>query len=86
VYQTGLKQGDNGIRLTIKDGGPNDADGIENGTIDDPGGIAVESVDEIIKVTDPEKSSSGGVLSLSLYLLLILLGWRGFMTYLRYEK
>ena len=68
------------MRLTIKDGGPNDADGIENGTIDDPGGIAVQSVNEIVKTIDPEKSSSGGVFTLNLGLLLLLLGWRSFLA------
>ena len=80
IYSAGLTEGDNCVRLTIKDGGPNDADGIENGTIDDPGGIAVQSVNEIVKTIDPEKSSSGGVFTLNLGLLLLLLGWRSFLA------
>jgi hypothetical protein len=80
VYSAGLTEGNNCVRLTIQDGGPNDADGIENGTIDDPGGIATQAVNEVVKNLDPEKSSSGGVLTLNLCLLLMLLGWRSFIA------
>ena len=38
VWRNGLRSGDNCIRLTIEDGGPNDADGLRNGVIRDPGG------------------------------------------------
>lgn len=44
AYQTGLTPGDTCLRLTIVDGGPNDADGEVNGHVVDPGGIAI--VDE----------------------------------------
>ena len=60
LYQHGLTAGDNCIQLLIEDGGPNDADGIANGTIDDPGVVAIVPNKEIAKETDPEKSSSGG--------------------------
>jgi hypothetical protein len=80
AYSRGLTEGDDCVRLTIKDGGPNDADSIENGTIDDPGGIAVQSVTDIVKTIDPEKSSSGGVFTLNIGLLLMLLVWRGFLA------
>ena len=40
-YQAGLNPGDDCVRLTIEDGGPNDADGLVNGHIVDPGGPAV---------------------------------------------
>lgn len=33
-----LRSGDYCVRLTIEDGGPNDADGLRNGVIRDPGG------------------------------------------------
>ena len=39
-YKTGLTAGDYCVRLTITDGGPNDSDGIANGAITDPSGIA----------------------------------------------
>ena len=80
AYSSGLTKGDDCVRLTIKDGGANDADGIENGTIEDPGGIAAQSVNEVIKTLDPETSSSGGVFALNITLLLMLLGWRGFVA------
>ena len=40
VYTEGLNAGDACLRLTIKDGGSNDSDGIENGVVVDPSGIA----------------------------------------------
>ncbi len=38
-WRTALTQGDSCIRLTITDGGPNDADGEANNVITDPGGV-----------------------------------------------
>jgi hypothetical protein len=40
-WQSGLTEGHWCVQLTIEDGGPNDDDGIVNGTIVDPGGVAV---------------------------------------------
>jgi large repetitive protein len=40
-WQSGLTEGHWCVQLTIEDGGPNDDDGIANGTIVDPGGVAV---------------------------------------------
>jgi len=71
-YQDGLNTSDVCLRLMIEDGGANDADGIANGTIDDPGGIAVIANEDVAKETDPEKSSSGSMFYLTLLLLLIL--------------
>lgn len=59
LYQSGLIVGNVCLRLLIEDGGVNDSDGIANGVIDDPGGIAVVSNTTIAKETPPEKSSSG---------------------------
>ncbi len=42
LYKVGLNTGDNCIRLIIEDGGANDSDFIINGSITDPGVIAVE--------------------------------------------
>ncbi|MFK5949249.1 MAG: Ig-like domain-containing protein [Methylococcales bacterium] len=39
-YINGLTPGDRCVRMTITDGGPNDADGLANGTVVDPGGIS----------------------------------------------
>lgn len=46
-YQIGLHEGDSCVQLTIEDGGPNDADGVANGAVDDPGGIATLSQIEL---------------------------------------
>lgn len=43
-YTEGLTPGHYCLRVTIEDGGPNDADGIANGVIVDPGGLAVASI------------------------------------------
>ena len=40
-WQPGLTEGHWCVQLTIEDGGPNDDDGIANGAIVDPGGVAV---------------------------------------------
>ncbi|PKI17504.1 thrombospondin type 3 repeat-containing protein [Colwellia sp. 12G3] len=69
LYQVGLNVGDICLKLFIEDGGANDSDGIANGVIDDPGGIAVVDNDTISLDVTPEKSSSG---SLSLFALLVL--------------
>jgi len=42
-YQPGLTAGHYCVQLTISDGGSNDSDGVANGIIKDPGGIAVEA-------------------------------------------
>ncbi|RRQ21050.1 S8 family peptidase [Thiohalobacter thiocyanaticus] len=40
AWREGLNAGDLCVRLTLEDGGPNDADGRANGQILDPGGVA----------------------------------------------
>ena len=40
AYTPGLTKGDNCVKLSITDGGPNDADVSPNGLIKDPGGVA----------------------------------------------
>ncbi|WP_043886925.1 Ig-like domain-containing protein [Vibrio sp. 16] len=42
-WSRGLTEGHWCVQLTVQDGGPNDDDGIENGTIVDPGGVATTS-------------------------------------------
>ena len=41
AWSLGLSEGHWCVQLTIQDGGPNDDDGIANGTVVDPGGVAV---------------------------------------------
>jgi hypothetical protein len=43
VWSQGLTEGDWCVQLTIQDGGPNDDDGMANGSIVDPGGVATTS-------------------------------------------
>ena len=52
-YLVGLNQGDGCVQLTIEDGGPNDEDGVANGAIVDPGGVAIvaEVAVEVLPVT-----------------------------------
>jgi hypothetical protein len=42
AYRPGLNAGDYCVQLTLQDGGPNDADGIANGEIFDPGVLALQ--------------------------------------------
>ncbi|USD39152.1 Ig-like domain-containing protein [Ferrimonas sp. SCSIO 43195] len=41
LWQPGLNEGSWCVQLTLTDGGPNDADGVANHRISDPGGVAV---------------------------------------------
>ena len=55
VWQAGLNVGDFCIRVTIQDGGPNDADGVVNNTIVDPSGMAVASVNNELPVANDDE-------------------------------
>ena len=67
VYQEGLIAGHHCVRLTLVDGGANDADGTINGTVADPGGIATLTPAVIIS-----GGAVGALSSLGLLLLLLL--------------
>lgn len=58
-YTTGLSAGHRCLRLTIVDGGPNDADGLVNGTVVDPGGIGLGAT-VTSTIDDPSIGTSGG--------------------------
>jgi len=85
LYQEGLIIGNICLRLLIEDGGANDSDGIANGVIEDPGGIAVVSNATIAKETTPETSSSGSfsivVLLFGMLILFRRLGHDGTSPY-----
>jgi hypothetical protein len=53
-YLAGLNHGDSCIQLLLQDGGPNDADGLANGVIVDPSGLALPADVrlEILPVSD----------------------------------
>jgi len=57
-YTPGLVQGNYCVQLTIQDGGLNDADGVANGVVKDPGGVAVRLIPE--PVINVESMSVGG--------------------------
>ncbi len=80
-FRPGLNVGDWCVRLTISDGGANDADGQVNGSVLDPGGVGV-----ISSVTVTGKSSGGGsfdwVLLLAACGLLAYRSRRGFAALL----
>lgn len=51
AYQMGLTAGDRCVQLTLTDGGPNDADGLPNSTIVDPGGVATPNVTPTLMIS-----------------------------------
>lgn len=69
TYSNFLTQGHNCIQLTIEDGGPNDADGIVNGSVSILGGVA-----ELI-ISPPTTNGVGGI-SWLLFSIPALLGFR----------
>lgn len=81
VWQQGLTVGYGCIRLTIKDGGPNDNDAQSNGVVRDPGVLAV--LNAVEPEPEPEvpgkdvKARSGGVMgAVFAGLLALLVAWR----------
>ena len=64
-YQEGLAVGDNCIQLVIKDGGENDADGLANGMVKDPGVLTSEVINQapVIVVNTNEASNEGSVVT-----------------------
>jgi len=57
-YQAGLTVGDNCIQLLIKDGGENDADGLANGMVKDPGVLTLEVTNQAPTVSIDSHASS----------------------------
>ncbi|MBT1063356.1 DUF4347 domain-containing protein [Bowmanella sp. Y26] len=53
-YQSGLAAGHHCLLLTLQDGGPNDNDGLINGMISDPGGIAIVKTDNQAPVANDD--------------------------------
>ncbi len=82
AYSAGLTAFDQCIRLTLSDGGPNDADGEVNGVIKDPGGIAVANVElevqlgsEQLEVPTEQPEGGSGVLGRLITVALLSLCW-----------
>lgn len=59
-YVDELVAGNDCVRLTLADGGPNDADGLPNGIVRDPGGVAVAGEVETPVSTIGDPSTGGG--------------------------
>ncbi|MBQ4810947.1 tandem-95 repeat protein [Pseudoalteromonas luteoviolacea] len=59
VWQEGLQEGDWCVKLQIVDGGPNDDDGIANGSIIDPGGVAVVKTDNLLPIAKADELTIG---------------------------
>lgn len=72
TYQAGVQTGATCLRLTIQDGGPNDADGLANGSIEDPVAVTTASSSSSSSSSSSGDSSGGGG-SVSPYLLFGLL-------------
>jgi len=85
-YQEGLQAGSTCLRLSIQDGGPNDADGLADGTIVDP--IAISTpINETSTGDNGEVSTAnggGGSLTLDTLMLLFIMLW--FTRKIRDEK
>jgi len=84
AYTAGLTAGDSCLQVTIKDGGPNDADGSANQSIKDPGGIA--QIQSDVEAELPSGCSiSGNPQNLNEHsewmLLAAFIAWLGFASY-----
>ncbi|MFT5220988.1 MAG: hypothetical protein ACI87H_003132, partial [Gammaproteobacteria bacterium] len=73
AYRSGLNYLDNCLQLTIQDGGPNDTDGSENGSIADPGTIAVALTEPVVPVVE----EGGGRIAPWLLFMLMIFGGYG---------
>ncbi len=77
-YNFGLHAYAECVQLSIEDGGPNDMDGIANGVIKDPGGIAIQPEPVEVEAEEEEaetaaSGSSGGGGSTDWFILLVML-------------
>jgi hypothetical protein len=66
-YGPGLTPGYWCVQITIEDGGPNDADGEANGTVEDPGGVS-----QNLAVATNTRVKGGGAVGWEIILLLLI--------------
>jgi large repetitive protein len=59
-WEAGLNEGYHCIQLTLEDGGPNDADGMVNAAIEDPGAVSVLSADQEQTLSEIHTRGQGG--------------------------
>ena len=97
AWTAGLTAGDLCVKLTIVDGGTNDADFLANGIVRDPGGVSGPSLGSGAIPGSVGSPTTGGGCTLSLapasagkyaewWLLGGLLGWLGFSSHRRGHK
>ncbi len=72
LYSVGLTVGHQCLQLTIQDGGANDADGMRNFVVKDPGGLALAPKQEAVADTAAAQAN-GRIGSISLWFMLTLL-------------
>ena len=60
LYRPGLNPLDRCLRISIRDGGANDDDGIANGVVVDPGGVVVPDISEDAGATAATAAASSG--------------------------
>lgn len=63
-YVYGLQPGSDCVQLTLEDGGPNDADGLRNGIVLDPGGVGAPPVSTGAGSATSSSAGGGGGCSL----------------------
>lgn len=94
AFRSGPVEGDECLKLTIVDGGVNDADGLANGTVTDPSGVSGASTSTPAIPPSVQSPNTGGGCTMaasnsrrlfSEWLLIIggLLGWAGLSKYKR---
>ena len=79
LYTDGLSVGHLCLQLTIQDGGSNDADGLRNFVVKDPGGLALAPEPEEVAVVAEDGSGRAGSLSVWFVLtlaIMLLVSWR----------
>ncbi|WP_205597760.1 Ig-like domain-containing protein [Paraferrimonas sp. SM1919] len=69
LWSVGLTEGHWCIKLLIEDGGPNDEDGIVNGVVKDPGGIAVPLSDNTLPIAMADSAQVTRTRSISIDVL-----------------
>lgn len=72
LWTPGLRTGDTCVRLQLTDGGPNDADGMVNGVIRDPSGVAIAKAEPEPPQAPTNAPNSAGAVALLYWLMLLV--------------
>ena len=81
LYTAGLTTSHYCVQLKIQDGGPNDTDGLANGSIQDPGGVTVKNTADS-NTTETPAQSNGSIGIINPVLLFMFI----FLYALKYNK